>query len=135
MGKAGFGKTASLRARITEELKDERAFIWCGNHTGLDDIAVKNIWQQFYPPNSNAAENHINRALKKQETTHIIWVATPHINNSKVSKIEADLIETLNPITNAQRPTPTSSLQDVTIDVIKLLKNEIRLFGNSRGSP
>lgn len=56
-----------LRARITEEFKDERAFIWCGNHTGLEDIAVKNIWRKFYPPNSNAAENHINRALKKKK--------------------------------------------------------------------
>ena len=28
LGKAGFGRTAHLRARILEELKDERACIW-----------------------------------------------------------------------------------------------------------
>jgi len=127
LGKAGFGKTASLRARITEELKDERAFVWCGDHTGLQREDCKRIWQRYYPPisSSQAPENHINRALRKSGTTHIVWVSISDMDNNNVRLVEADLIETMNPIANFHRPAPTSDLQQITVEVIRAMKAEI----------
>lgn len=131
LGKAGFGKTASLQARIREELKDERLCIWCGNHTGLDDRQVRAIWHGAYPsarPESQAGINHANRAVRKQGTTHIIWVATPAIDNADVHKIEADLIEMLNPVGNIRRPIPCATLQEATVEAIRLFKAEIHRY-------
>lgn len=124
LGKAGFGRTASLRARIKEELKDERPLIWCGSHTGLDEDAVIALWYGSYPPHQGAI-NHVNRALRKKESTYIIWVATANIDNADVKIIEADLIETLNPWANVHRPTPRSDLQETTVEVIQHFKTEI----------
>lgn len=127
LGKAGLGRTASLRARITEELKDERALIWRGKHSGLDDEALERLWLGHYPPSpgSKASENHVKRALSKAGSTHIIWVATPEIDNGHVARIEADLIESLNPSANVQRPAPTSGLQEMTVSVIQRFKAEM----------
>jgi len=127
LGKAGLGRTASLRARITEELKEERALIWRGKHSGLDDEALERLWLGHYPPSpgSKASENHVKRALSKAGSTHIIWVATPEIDNGHVARIEADLIESLNPSANVQRPAPTSGLQEMTVSVIQRFKAEM----------
>lgn len=128
LGKAGFGKTASLQARIKEELKDERLCIWCGDHTGLNDHQVQEIWHRVYPParqGCQAGVNHANRAIRKQGTTHIIWVATPAIDNADVHKIEADLIEMLNPVGNILRPIPCATLQEATVETIRRFKAEI----------
>lgn len=130
LGKAGLGRTASLRARITEELKEERALIWRGKHSGLDDEALERLWPGHYPPSpgSKASENHVKRALSKAGSTHIIWVATPEIDNGHVARIEADLIETLNPSANVQRPAPTSGLQEMTVSVIQRFKAEMHQY-------
>lgn len=130
LGKAGLGRTASLRARITEELKEERALIWRGKHSGLDDEALERLWPGHYPPSpgSKASENHVKRALSKAGSTHIIWVATPEIDNGHVARIEADLIETLNPSANVQRPAPTSGLQEMTVSVIQRFKAEMHRY-------
>jgi len=130
LGKAGLGRTASLRARITEELKDERALIWRGKHSGLDDEALERLWLGHYPPSpgSKASENHVKRALSKAGSTHIIWVATREIDNGHVARIEADLTEALNPSANVQRPAPTSGLQEMTVSVIQRFKAEMHRY-------
>jgi len=127
LGKAGFGKMTSLRARITEELKDERPFLWTGKHTGYEAKQVKKIWEEIYSDGSQqkVAQNHIIRSLRKKGTTHIIWHTTPNLNNQEVNRIESDLIETLNPIANVQRPAPVSDLQDYTVKVIRSFKQNI----------
>jgi hypothetical protein len=127
VGKAGFGKTASLKARITEELKDERAFVWCGKHTGLNRDDCKKIWQSYYPAStvSKVPENHIERSLRKIYTTHIVWAIVPNLSNDNVRLVEADLIETLNPSANFQRSAPHYGFLDTTIDVIRAFKQRI----------
>lgn len=127
LGKAGFGKTASLQARIIEELKDERLCVWCGNHTGMDESQVRAIWHGTYSPSPEhrAGINHAKRAVRKQGTTHIIWVATSAIDNADVNKIEADLIEMLNPSGNIRRPVPCATLQATTVEAIRMFKAEI----------
>lgn len=130
-GKAGTGKTTNLRARIREELSDERAFIWKGKHTGLEDEDNKDIlaiiakhYPQAKDPKKSRYETETKRAVRKEGTTHIVWVSMPDLNDDEEIKIiEADLIETLNPRANRQRnPRPATSLLDDTIEIIKKMK-------------
>jgi hypothetical protein len=130
LGKAGYGKTTSLRARIKEELKDERVFLWYGPHSTLTEENLKSINEKYYPTMWYQYKNHFARAIKKSKTTHIIWVVTSDLDNSEVIKIEADLIETMNPSANIMRPGPTSGLQDKTIEIIRMFKNQIHLGRN-----
>jgi len=125
LGKAGYGRTTSLRARIKEELKDERVFLWNGPHSELTEDDLMNIGQQHYPRMWHRYQTHFRRAIRKCGATHIIWAVTSGISNNEVTKIEADLIETMNPIANIQRPMPVSDLQDKTIEVIRMFKSQI----------
>jgi hypothetical protein len=107
LGKAGFSTQKSLRKRISEELKDDRCAVWRSRftvpelHTVCDRIhgteAHKNFWE---------------RAMKKEGTTHLIWVATPAIANENLTRVEADLIEALNPTANIMRPLPADDVQE-----------------------
>ena len=132
LGKAGYGKTTSLKARITEELKDERAFLWHGLHSKLNETELLKVAENHYPNMWHKYESHFKRAIRKNGATHIIWAVTPKLTNSEVVKIEADLIETLNPIANVQRPSPTSDLQGKTIEIIKILKSQIHAHRNKQ---
>jgi hypothetical protein len=122
LGKAGFGKTAHLRARILEELKDERACIWqafvCKET--LTEAGKKNhgaMWQKY--------QFHMARALKKTRPTYIVWVADPDLLDSNVIDIESDLIETLNPEANVSRPVPPVNLQEHTKEIIAEFRSRI----------
>jgi len=125
LGKAGYGRATSLRARIKEELKDERAFLWIGPHSQLSKDDLMGIGQRHYPRMWYQYQAHFERAIRKCGATHIIWAATHGISNNEVTRIEADLIETMNPIANIQRPMPVSDLQDKTIEVIRMFKSQI----------
>ncbi|WP_430220009.1 hypothetical protein [Paenalcaligenes sp. Me131] len=129
LGKAGYGVSTSLRSRIDEELRDERPFAWCEHQMNTD-----HIWQKWKNPDnipghepSPKARQHFDRSIRKAGSTHVIAVSLPvsEIDNKSISSIEADLIETLNPIANVQRPRPHSSLQDKTIEVIRVFKDSI----------
>ena len=120
LGKAGLGKGASLRKRILEELKDERCFAFRPFKTEdeLHKIRIR-IHKGKY-------ENHWKRALLKAATTHIIWVTVPHIENEDLIRIEADLIEALNPTANLMRPSPPAGVwQQDTQKIFGLLRKEI----------
>lgn len=131
LGKAGYGKTANLQARILEELKDEKAFLW---HNCIDEKPLLKIGKKHYPKMWPSYKNHWKRAIRKVGTTHIIWVSTPDLNNKDVEMVETDLIETINPIANHQRPTPKSELQDFTVKVIKAFKHHIHKNRNQLAS-
>lgn len=120
------GKTASLQARITEELKDERLFLWSKNDK--DDDKLYQIVEEYYP---RGYKNECKRACNKRGTTNIIWVSTPNIGDNKLLTVEADLIETLNPFANVQRPGPNSELQNLTVDIIGLMKHQIHKHRSS----
>lgn len=122
LGKAGYGKTANLRARILEELKDERAFLWCNN---IDEKNLLTIGKGYYTNMWNTYEGHWKRAIRKTGSTHLVWVTTPELDNKDVGMVESDLIETINPIANYQRPTPKSELQDYTVRVISSFKHYV----------
>ena len=123
LGKSGFGKTASLRARITEELKDERVCIWGNFRNSREEVFE---WgEQLYPPAAWLKfKKHWERSFLKSPATHIIWVST-HLANADIPIVESDLIEALNPIANRQRPIPQSCWQGQTADIFGQLRMEI----------
>ena len=127
LGKAGYGKTTSLQARIKEELKDERAFLWYGPHSKLKEDDLMKIGQKHYPSMWHKYRTHFSRAIRKSGATHIISAVTSGVSNNEVTKIEADLIETMNPIANIQRSEPISDLQNKTIEIIKMFKHQIHM--------
>lgn len=125
LGKAGFSKAAGLRKRILEELKDERCSIWA-------DVFSKSQLLQLVPEvHANPSQwrkirRQWERSLNKAGTTHIVWVKTPQLSNSDVKRIEADLIEALNPQANMRRPAPPSRvLQKDTAGIFRRFRTEI----------
>lgn len=127
LGKAGYGKHAKLYKRITEELGDERCFIWATVLTALQLNQIgKNsnpvMWHKQYYAN-------FQRSMRKCGSTHIIWVPTPEVKKDEVGAVEADLIETLNPYANIKRPAPpddlTQELQKHSNEIIGKMKRLI----------
>ncbi|OGX46680.1 MAG: hypothetical protein A2216_02950 [Omnitrophica WOR_2 bacterium RIFOXYA2_FULL_45_12] len=115
LGKAGFGRTAHLRARIKEELKDERACIW---RAFVSVRTMEVAGERNYPRMWHQYKKHMHRALKKTGAAHIVWVTDPQLANSQVQNIESDLIETLSPSANMSRPVPPVTLQEHTKTII-----------------
>jgi hypothetical protein len=110
LGKAGLGDTKKLlRARVTEELKDERCCLWryvlseseLLKAGPLVHIGGMESWNKYI-------EKQWKRSLEKAGTTHIIWAPTSKLDNHAVRRLEAELIEALNPKANIQRPTPSN---------------------------
>jgi hypothetical protein len=99
-GLAGFGKTACLHARLLEEIMDERSCFWRVCRSADHLVRAREDGQ-----------NARKRAIRKEGATHIIWVATPSLENRQVRKVEADLIEALNPTANLLRPKPPADVQ------------------------
>ncbi|MBM3792233.1 MAG: hypothetical protein FJW35_18045 [Acidobacteria bacterium] len=125
IGKAGFGKTAHLRGRILEELKDERACIW---RAFVSERMLREAGKRNHPTMWHVYKQHMARALKKTGTTHIAWVADPNLPKSAVQNIESDLIEILNPAANVLRPVPPVSLQKHTKEIIAALRAQIHTY-------
>lgn len=115
LGRASSGKTANLRSRIAEELKNERAAVYVDT---IPAVALDRLGKRFYPEKWDGYYSGFVRALKKGGSTHIVWVAMPKLVNKEVHEIEADLIESLNPVGNIVRPAPPAELQDETRDII-----------------
>lgn len=126
IGKAGFNKTTGLKARIKEELKDERQFFW---KIKLSEIEIKEKCSKLYPQMAHKYTVEWDRHFRKFNSTHIIWVAINESSKEEFEKdiltIESDLIETMNPIANRNRPKPYGELQMTTIDIIKEIKHHI----------
>lgn len=118
LGKAGFGKTANLRNRILEELKDERCCFWRTKHT---EEALLLLCENEYPKYYRETK----RSLRKANTTHIAYVPHPEINEDDGERVESDLIESLNPISNKKRPVPPAFLNKDTAKIFHQLREQI----------
>ena len=124
LGKAGFGKTTRLQARILEELRDERCLLW---RTVLTETELMDACAQHYGSRYNWL-----LPLRKAGATHIVWVADPGLSNRDVQNIESDLIELLNPSANVRRPVPPTSLQQHTHAVVGHFRRLIHSERNRR---
>jgi hypothetical protein len=119
LGKAGFGKIANLRSRILEELKDERCCFWRVAYTEDELMLLKEKhYQERY-------KKDWERSFLKANTTHIVFVACPEIKEEDVERIESDLIESMNPISNIKRPIPPASLNSDTTKIFNQFRQQI----------
>jgi len=120
LGKAGTGRNAKLRKRILEELKDERAFAF---RAFFSPSMLEEIRQEIH---GNKYRRDWKRSIRKEGTTYIVWVCTPLIEDEKdVLRIEADLIESMNPSANLERHAPPQSLQSDTREIFGLFRERI----------
>ncbi len=121
LGKGGVGKEAdkkaNLKKRILEELKTERCIFWRVKHSDRYLLSLgKRLYRKF----------DWKRALRKTRATHIVWVSMPHLEKENdIERVEADLIEALNPTANDQRPVPPSTWQQDTSAVFKEFRRHI----------
>ena len=122
LGMAGYSEgKKNLKKRIHEERKDERACVWRHVYSGKQLHEIRDrIHDRRY-------EKPWSRAMRKEGATHIVWVATPEIDAGHVGKVEADLIEVLNPVANRTRPRPQTELQDKTIEILKVFRAKIHV--------
>lgn len=125
LGMAGYGDKKSLKRRITDELKKERACIWRHLYTPKELMEIRDDIH-----NGKYARGW-KRAMRKAGTTHIVWVAAPEIERSKVRDVESDLIEALSPRANLQRHAPPGDLQSKAADVFAAFR---RIIHNGRAS-
>ena len=63
--------------------------------------------------------------FEKVGATHIIWVPAPQIADDDIRRVEADLIEALNPTANQVRPAPPKKLQDDTTRIFEAFRRSI----------
>lgn len=122
LGKAGFGRTAHLRARLTEELHDESACLWVQK---IPNEALRGGTPARYL-------TEYDRAMRKAGASHIVWVSDPQLSNDLVRDIEADLIETMAPRANLSRPVPPSHPQEHTHTIVRHFREEIHEARGSR---
>lgn len=96
-GKSTKRKTSNLRARLVEELKEERAFLWAGKRIGIGVDKIHSKWQEFYPDiqDKGGGRRHIDRAIRKSNSTHVIVISLPALNEEPqiIGSIEAHVIQ------------------------------------------
>jgi hypothetical protein len=122
LGKAGFGKTAYLRSRIFKELTAERMSFWI---TRYPEKELLDAVPHLHPKMWITYSKHTRRAFLKAGTTHIAWVPTAHLSNEDVLRVEADLIEAMNPKANQVRPAPPPYLQADTRNIFEQFRTSI----------
>jgi hypothetical protein len=132
-GKAGKGKTASLRARLLEELKDERACIW--REVNPDNATLLGIGKRTHPQMWHKYEKDWKRTLGKAGSTHIFWVAAPPLDlePDNVESFENDLIEVMNPTGNRRRIMPAPALQQKAANILNAFRDMIHSEENRKG--
>jgi hypothetical protein len=125
LGKAGFGSTKSLKKRICEELKDERAFLWRAFYR---EGRLLQIRDRIHPHGKYSW----HRAMKKRGSTHVLWVSAPSFSSRSIEPIEADLIEALNPRANIRRPTPPHNVQREASKIFEKFRSLIHVSRSSK---
>jgi hypothetical protein len=107
----------NLKKRIIEELKDERGFVWRYVFSKKElECRLTEMYQGKYT---------WKRAMLKAGATDIVWIATPGLAEGAVTRVEADLIEALDPDANLSRPTPTTGLQVEATEIFSELRRTI----------
>ncbi len=100
IGKSTRGKIASLRYRLSDELREERAFAWVCPHS---ETEIRNAYVRIWG-SSLRSMNHLERSLAKQGSEFITWVACPSLPHEFVRPVEAALIAHSPEARNKQRP-------------------------------
>lgn len=141
VGKVGYGKVTSLKARIQEELLEERVLFWADRHP---DAVGRGL--ECYGPGGDGVRNgvtrereaflinHFVRAVLKSGAMYIVWISTPGIGtNGIVRLVEACLIKAMKPEANKQRAVPENTLLNDNLqtwlrEVKRVMKAKIKMI-------
>jgi hypothetical protein len=124
LGKAGNKKTSSLRARIKEELLDERAAFWATLFgSELTERQFQRMTKNKYGPGT--------RSYRKRNVHFIVWASASPVSEEEIRVEECVLIDRFRPSANIQRmeyPQPTL----YTEKIMRMFDKEIRNILNAR---
>lgn len=127
VGKASEGKTCHLHARLLEEVKEERGFLWAGELIGHTEDHLHAIWQDYYPdqPGKNGGRRHITRSIRKRNSTHIVVIPAPSLDKESVGSIENHLIKMLAPEVNASLGKRLPEHTEYATQIAEIFRSEI----------
>jgi hypothetical protein len=119
VGQSQTRKTASLKARLTEEFLDEFVALWAAVW-GADDVvnALDRKYQGKYT-------TPIKRSARKAGSTHIIWFGKPGMSDHELDVVEHQLIARYNPPANRQTRTHSTSFPELLSEADSALQSEL----------
>ena len=123
IGLADFRKTARLKERLYKELTAERASIWRAVYPSKNDLLAAGA--RTHPRMWPKYRIHWERALRKAGSTHILWVATPHLAPSGLESVESDIIEAMNPTGNRRRRMPPANFRKEAAEILDIFRETI----------
>lgn len=109
LGKSGNRKTSSLKARIKEELLDERMAFWA---TVYGSESTERQYQKIFKNKYGPA----TRSYRKRNIHFIAWLAVDEISEEDIKAEERTLIMLYRPAVNIQRvsyPPHTANTQSI----------------------
>jgi hypothetical protein len=117
LGKSGNKKTSSLKARIKEEILDERGAFWATVYgTEPTERQYQKINKGKYGPGT--------RAYRKRNIHFVIWLSAEGASEEEIREEEKVLIALYRPAINIQRVSYPPHTPH-TEEVLKLFDNEI----------
>lgn len=123
LGKAGNKKTSSLKARLREELMDERALFWA------TIFGIEPTEKQFQKITKNKYGSGI-RTYRKKNVHFIIWASIDDASEEEIKKEEDILIDIYRPTQNTQRIRyPAKS--EITEQIIRSIDDQIDTITSS----
>jgi hypothetical protein len=129
VGKTEKRETSSLRARLKEELSNERCVLW---RSVLEEEQLFLLGKQFYPSMwVKQYSGEWRRFLLKAGASLIVWIAIPELVNEQIPSVEAGLIALLKPTANVVRPRPTAGLEPLIDEVVSHIYQRTREHRNS----
>ena len=123
LGKSGHGRASNLRARLLEELRDERC---CLLPASIGQATIMDHGQRIYPDMWHRYRKHWERSLRKSGTTHIHWTSID-LEPALVPDVEAGLIQVFHPSANRNRPCPKVDCDHFVRTVEASMRSNIRL--------
>ncbi len=123
------GKTnGTLKARLLNELRVERLFLW-GNRQDYD--AVHKFACDCYT-NQPKVNYHFTRAGLKKGSTFILWYALDQVLEKRMlNQLEAVLIEAFDPVGNKMHPMSDLGMHEIA-DTEKMIASFRDLIHSSR---
>jgi hypothetical protein len=119
IGQSQSRKTASLRARLTEEFLDEFVALWA---TIWNPEEVVNTLDRKYRGKYTAP---IKRSARKAGATHIVWFGKQGLSDHELDVVEHALIAKYNPPANKQSRSHSASYPELFAEADAALQLEL----------
>ena len=123
VGQSQTRKTASLKARLTEEFLDEYVALWA---TVWDPEEVVNTLDRKYRGKYTIP---IKRSARKAGSTHIVWCGKLGLSDHELDVVEHRLIDKYSPPANKQSRSHSDSFLDLLTAADTALQAEIAKLG------